>query len=591
MTNLLFAVCTGFFALQNDTLSYQDTTTMWGAIQPDSLEPLVEQLEDAEESSVLDLVEEIFGEKEMPVLTVRSRLTRKLQPARAYLDDRYPGSSNKLYQRYKLAGGEHIVAGVLLEKDPGESKINDFTTAYLLTRGVGPVHAFILGDYIVEAGQGIALWRGYDFTKGAEVVLPVKRASRGLVPYASSNENSFLRGVATQIGWGDATLVAFYSRKSLSATLDTFGKVSSMYMAGYFRTQTEKEKRNVVTETVAGARGSYSLSDRNQIGFTGYVSTYSREFANPSLNGRRYTILSADYRLSVRSVSMFGEWSVNNSSVGGIAGLHAEPEKSFDIVMAFRAYPSSFLSIHNNGFGERSGTANERGWYFAARLRPLRRIRVSLYHDLFSFPEKTSTTFFSGSGHEIFVQGEVGPLPRLLITPRFRKKITVERKSTADEENRTIRFDDERRKDNYRITVDYRLNRTTSLRSRFEYTELEYRYLRRREHGKMLYSDVVVHPSGTVSLSGRVAVFHTDSFDSGIGEYERDVPGALSVPILYGKGVKWYLLVQISLLKSVRLSLKYSELIREDVKTIGSGLDEMLTNRDNRIALQIDGSW
>lgn len=568
-----------------------DTTTRSVAVQDDTLEQLVEQLEDVEESSVADLVEEIFWAKEIPTVSARSRLTRKLQPARAYLDGRYWGSSAKIYQRYKLAGGDHLTAGILFEKDPGEPKVNDFTSGYLLAKDVGPIRTFVLGDYIVEAGQGVALWRGYDFAKGAEVVLPVKRQSRGLVPYASSDEHSFLRGAAIQIEWGDKTLAAFFSRRHLSATVDTSGKVSSIYTAGYFRTPTENEKRNNLAETLGGLRVVLRFSHRDRLGVTGYTTMYSRQFTASHLNGRRFTIVSAEYQFAIRSMDIFGEWSVNNASVGGVTGVHAQPEKSFDIITAFRSYPFTFLSIHNNGFGERYGTANERGWYFAARVRPLQTVRMSVYYDLFSFPEKTSTTLFGGNGHEMFFQIEVSALPRVLVTPRFRRKITVERKSIVDEVNRTVRFDDEKQKENYRITVEYRLNRTTTLRSRFEFTQIDFRYLRRKEHGMMMYSDIAVKPSDGLSLSGRVAVFRTDSFDSGIGAYERDLPGVLSIPILYGRGVKWYLLVQCSLLQSVRLSLKYSELIRDDVKTIGSGADEILTNRDNRIGLQADATW
>jgi len=576
--------------LQSDSLSVPDTATGSVAVHIDTLEQLVDQVEDVEESSVADLIEEIFGAKENPTVSARSRFTRKLQPARAYLDGRYSGPSSRIYQRYKLAGGDHLAAGILLEKDPGESRVNDFTSGYLLVKKVGPIRTFVLGDYIVEAGQGVALWRGYDFPKGAEVVVPVRRESRGLMPYASSDEYSFLRGAAIEIEWADRTLTAFYSHRRLSATVDTSGNVSGIYTAGYFRTPTEKEKRNNLAETLGGLRGLYRLSDRDQIGVTGYATFYSREFAAPHLYGKRFTIVSADYQLVIRSIDIFGEWSVNNASVGGITGVHTQVEKSFEIITAFRSYPSSFLSIHNNGFGERYGTANERGWYLAARVRPLRGVRMAVYFDLFSFPEKTSTSLFGGNGHEMFFQADVTALPRLSVTPRFRRKVTVERTSIVDALSRTVRFDDEKRKENYRITADYRLNRTTSLRSRFEFTQIDFRYLRRKEHGMLMYCDVVVKPSGRFSFNGRLAVFRTDSFDSGIGEYERDLPGVLSVPILYGRGVKWYVLLHYSLMESLRLSFKYSELIRDDVKTIGSGLDEILTNRDNRIGVQLDFS-
>jgi hypothetical protein len=586
----LLIACCSFLVLQRDTGSTLDTASA-GIVQPDSLEQLVEQFEDVEESDILDVLEETYvPASPTTFIDSRSRAVRKLQPSRGYADGRYTGSSTKTYQRLKLTSGGHLAGGFLVEKDAGESKLSDFTSGYLLTRNLGPIQSVVLGDYIVEAGQGIALWRGYDFTKGAEVVLPARRKGRGLVPYASSDENSFLRGAATQLVWEDITLLAFYSRKSLSATLDTSGNVSSLYAAGLFRTSTEKEKRNNLSETMVGFHSSYSFSRKNRIGITGYTASFSREFATGRLTGRSFRVLSSNYELAYESVHMFGEWSLNNAKVGGISGLQVMPAKQFDFITVVRIYPSGMLNVHANGFGERLGTTNEHGWYIGVHIRPVQRLRLSVYYDLFSFPEKSSTTLFGGGGHEIFFQADITAAPKLLITPRLLSKVTVERKSIVDEYNRTIRFDDDKRKNNYRVTVDYRLNKLTTVRSRFEYTEIEFHYLKRREHGFLVYSDIVTKLSGTLTINGRVAVYRTDSFDSGIGEYERDLPGVLTVPILYGRGVKWYFLLQYSLMESLRLSFKYSELIRDDVKTIGSGLDEIMTNRDNRFGVQVDVS-
>lgn len=575
--------------LEDDSLSHTGMMT-----ETDTLEALVEQLEDAEESSVLDLFEEFVPEgMSVPSIESRSRVSRKLDLSRGFTEGRYLGSSWKSYERLKVVQGDHLAAGLLAEKDPGESGFNDFVTGYFRVKDYGPVRSLVLGDYIVEAGQGIALWRGYDFQKGAEIVLPVRRRGRGLVPYASSDENAYLRGAAAHLGWDDVSLTGFYSRKSTSATLDSSGNVSSVYTAGYFRTATEREKRNNVNETMLGLSASYLLSGNAHIGLTGYRARYSRELAlsTQGFFGREINVISSDYLFSVESVQIFGEWGIINSHFGGVSGIHIVPTGSIDIVTVYREYPPEFINLHNNGFSERLGTSNERGWYLGVQFRPLQRVRLSGYFDLFSFPEKSATTLFTGGGHELLVQADVRPAPRLLVTPRFRRKVTVERKSAVDEFNRAVQFDDEKLKSNYRITAEYQLNKTTKLRTRFEYVELELRYLHRGEKGMLLYHDVVIKPSPTFTFSGRVAVFRTDSFDSGIGEYERDLPGVLTVPVLYGRGVRWYFLAQFLLAESLQFSVKYSELIRDDVKTIGTGLDELPTNRDSRIGLQLDCSF
>ena len=89
----------------------------------------------------------------------------------------------------------------------------------------------------------------------------------------------------------------------------------------------------------------------------------------------------------------------------------------------------------------------------------------------------------------------------------------------------------------------------------------------------------------------RVVYFKTDSYESGIAEYENDMPGVLSLPVLYGTGIRWYCVITYQLAGLLNLSAKYSDMIRDDVRRVGTGLDELPTNHDNRIGVQMDLRW
>lgn len=574
----------------NDSLFEMISGDSLFTLQPDIAEQLVEDSDGEDESSALDLLEGMFNQR-MKTVTVRSRGAKKLQPSRGFLNRVYKGSALKSYHRVTTVHESTLAAGVLVEKDPGETQMHDFTSAYISVHDLGPVRSIIFGDYLIEVGQGLLLWRPYDFRKGSQVVLPAKREERGVIPYTSSDENRFLRGLALEMSWSDLTFLTFYSRKFISTSLDAHGNVTSVYTAGYFRTLTETDKRGNTGETAFGGRGVYRLTNSDRLGITAYLTRYSRPFVlSNRFDGKEVMAGSLDYTFSLRRVKLFGEWGAMNSSVGGISGIHIEPGRSFDIICVYRHYPPGYFSLHNNGFGERSGTSSERGWYVGVQMRPVRRVRLSFFFDQFSFPATASSAMFPGGGHEIFAQADVTLLPQLLITSQVKRNVIAESKPIDDELGRATRVDDEKVKINYRVTLDYRLSKTTRLRSRYEYTTLAFRYLRRTEQGLVIYYDVVMKPLSTVSFNGRIVYFRTDSFDSRIGVYEPDLPGTLSTPLLYGKGLRWYILLRYSLSSSFHLSLKYSELMRDDVKTIGSGLDEIMVNRDNRLAIQLDVS-
>ncbi len=562
------------------------------ALRGDSLEALVGQLVDADELPILEIVGEESPRSSRTVLEMRSRISHKLQPARGFTEGKYYGSSIKSYQRVKFSQGENLAAAILMEKDAGESRLNDFLSAYVQIKNLISSSSIVVGDYFIEAGQGVGLWRGFDYQKGTNVVLPAKKKGRGLVPYASSDENAFLRGAAATVNISNWALTAYYSNKSLSATVDTNGNVTSLYTAGYFRTESEREKRSNLSERLLGGRGEYQFSRENTAGITAFTAQYSRDFSlvNEHFAGNTFNFASADYFLSLSRVRMFGEWAMTNHVVGGISGIHLEPDNLIDIISAYRNYPAEFFNPYNGSFSERSGAANERGFYLGLQIRPVRGVRFAGYFDQFSFPAPSQGIIFPGAGHEIFLQAEVSPARRFLFTPRYRRRVTSESGSMVDQAGRTVMFDEEKVLESFRLTIDYRLDSDARLRTRVEYVDLHFHPAMAvgREHGILIYQDVAVRASGHLTLGVRLAIFRTDSFESGVGEYETDLPGVLTIPVLYGRGVRWYLLANYSLFESLRLSLKYAELIRDDVKTIGSGLDELPGNRDNRISMQLD---
>ncbi|MBI3189619.1 MAG: hypothetical protein HYZ33_03120, partial [Ignavibacteriales bacterium] len=548
----------------------------------DEIEALVEQTESEEESSLLDDLDALLFTNIS--VEVRSRLIQKLQRADGFTNGKYLGSPMKFYQRLKMYQGEHLSGGLLFEKDAGEEQFTNFTTGFIKLSSVGPFTSIIAGDYLVEAGQGISLWRGYDVRKGVNVVTPVKRKPRGIVPYASADENSFLRGIALQTVVSDFSLTGFYSRRELSGTIDTSNgleHISSMYVTGYFRTESEMQKQNTFAENLFGGSITYKLSESNTIGLSGYRSSYSIPLSlSNGFSGDINSILSLNYNLTVRNLKLFGEWAKDNSNaVAGNSGLMIQPSHSIDIITSYRNYESGFFNPHGNGFAEGSDLSNEEGWYLGTKMKLHRMVTVSSYFDVFRFPEATFSSLYPSHGDDFMLQVESRPASKLLSTIRYARKRIEEDAGS---------FGDTRTKQSVRLNFDYKPSKNVKLRGRFEYVDVQKRLSATREHGTLVYGDIGMSVSKDLLLNFRLVFFKTDSFDAGVAEYENDLPGVLSVPILYGEGVRWYTFLKYEILTTLDISLKYSDLIREGVKHIGSGLDELPSNHDNRVGVQID---
>ncbi|MDI6804733.1 MAG: hypothetical protein QME58_12980 [Bacteroidota bacterium] len=554
------------------------------------IENLVEQITDEEDSQLLDVFETepiIVRENiwSLPSVAVRSRIRQKLQTSRGYKDGKYLGSPIVSYQRIKLNQGENISGGLLVEKDAGERKFNDYTNYFIRIQNLGFIKSVLIGDYVIEAGQGLVMWRGYDFTKGANIKAGSIRKGRDLMPHLSSDEVGFLRGVAFQLHWRSFGGLIFYSNRNLSASVDSASVVTSFY-SGYYRTNSEIAKRANLNEKVFGARIIYDLYGDFKFGLTWFRSSYSKQIKVATNNF--FSNYGFDFTFKIERFSLHGEVASNSKmDFNGINVLTISPNAFIDVVALYRNYSPYYFNRLANPFGESFGGSNEEGFFVGLELNLLKGIKLIGYSDKFVFP-KSKELNFSKRGNEYLSQFEYKMNKNLFVTLRYKKISSDDFQKGLDNMNREIRIIDPSVRSNYRINVDYDLSKFLRLRWRFEYRTVTSNITKVTEIGRMLFHDLSIKPKKRFTLNFRISYFKSDSYFSGISQYENDLLGVLSIPVLYGRGIKWYLLLKYQIINSLDLSFKYSYLIREDVKKIGSGWDELPANVDNRIGLQLD---
>jgi len=97
----------------------------------------------------------------------RSRLLSNINDKEEFLSNKYLGNKLKSYQRIK-AGYNNFRSGFLVEKDAGEKSFTDFYSGYVQYNTKGIFNNIIVGDYILEFGQGLAVWSPYSFSKGSD---------------------------------------------------------------------------------------------------------------------------------------------------------------------------------------------------------------------------------------------------------------------------------------------------------------------------------------------------------------------------------------------------------------------------------------
>jgi len=518
--------------------------------------------------------------------TFRSRGIYDLQQDQAFKDGKYYGSSWKIYNRFALSKDNNIRVGILTEKDPGEKSLNDFTTFHFFARDIGIVKNFVAGDFLFEFGQGLALWSSYSVGKGIETVGILPRNAKMIIPYLSSDENTFLRGVALRFNYNNLNLYTFYSSRNLDGSIDqSSNQITSIRLDGLHRDSSEVTHQRIVKEKLLGVSADYSFGEIGSIGILYYNSTFGNDFRHNSLldpSGNSFDFFAGNYNFSTGRVYFSGEAAYNKISLATINSAEIVIDKNFSLLFSYRNYPYDYWSLHSSGFGEKDGTQNESGFYSGLKLRT-NFGDFSFYYDQFKYPIGDEKLPLAIKGNEFLIYYSI----KLFRDAEFHIRYTNQLKESVAELNNEYGVVN-KRNDNLRTELLYKLSKFIRMRSRIEFVKIYPTTSSESENGLLIFHDVKYEPTDVLSFSGRIVFFQTDSYNSRVYEFENDLSGVMSNPALYGDGMRWYLVVKYNTSFGLSLSVKYSELIKPNERTMGSGDTLINSNVDNRLSFQLD---
>lgn len=512
----------------------------------------------------------------------RTRTITDLQAKKGFLDGNYLGSRPKTYLRLLLDYSNDYKAGIVIDKDAGERSYTDFISAHITFKNLGIVNKLIIGDYLVEFGQGLALWSPYSFSKSSEAVRTVIKSPRNLIEYTSVDENQFMRGVSSKLKLNDFSLTSFYSKHKIDANIDSLNhEILSFRKDGYHRSISEIEKHNTVDETVWGGVLSYEPGNNISLGLLYYQSKFSLPVfpkSPNSLSGNRFNFLSFSYSAYLDNIILNGEAAYNNLSVASITNLFIHISNNLRIIFSFRNYPHNYYNLNSAGFSERNGTKNELGFYTGLAWKTNFGV-FNTYFDQFKFPRKTGSIPFSSSGNEFMLDFISKPIKKAQIHFRFKR----EKKDKLFTENNKIYPNVS---NSIRSEISVNVSHKLKLRTRFEFRINQMN--KTSEKGYLAFQDINWTLFKNTNVKGRIIFFNTDSYNSRIYEFENDLRGILFNPALYGNGMRWYLIAQYRLFNLFNISLKYSETYKPLILSLGSGNNEILGGLDNKVSLQID---
>lgn len=536
----------------------------------------------------------------------KARLSQRFPKPEGIIQGIYSSSFSQIYHRYLLEYQKRLSLGFLLEKDSGEKSLDDLRLYFLKYHDNSNQLKIILGNYRLEFGSGLIFGNPYYFSKSSNPTYSLKRQDRGLIEYKILDENASLEGIAGQVRFKFYQMFLFYSANWLDASLNSDGTVKNFYRSGYHRSASELEKKDQLIERLAGGRFQVQARSNASFGITYYQNWYHRQFGldretqyySPSYQTIN-SLIGADYHAITGPLNFMGEAALSrNGGYGLVSGviLDANPVK---LAFLARKYTQNFISDHGNSFSELSASPrNEKGIYLGLQYNISKNYKLAFYFDRFKFPWATYSIPMPASGRECLLRIEHKPVKQLWLSCQIKASRKEHAFDAYDDMNRVSKIIIPRNQLNARFQVDYHPMKYLTLRHRIEKTWVSYHTYQefasnQKQHfqGISVYQDISLVLSDNLICTGRITFFDTDSYESRIYQFERDVPGSFTSQVLYDVGNRWYLTIDWKLKNLITASLKFGSIQYYFFDSIGSGLDQVRGNTSNSMKLQIEFTY
>ncbi|MCB9035751.1 MAG: helix-hairpin-helix domain-containing protein [Lewinellaceae bacterium] len=521
---------------------------------------------------------------------------------------RYLGSPNQFYLRFKHSYSNKLSYGITAEKDRGEEFFAgsnkqgfDFYSAHLFIKDYNrTIKAIAIGDYAVSFGQGLILYSGFGAGKSS-YVMNIKRSARVLRPYTSVNESNFQRGAAATLAFGEhleVTALASHRRRDGNVlepdTLDveeSIRQISSLGIAGLHRTDSEIADENALGQTTFGGRLRWK-GDRGHIALN---ALYEQIDANLTLreqpynrfyfSGDRLFNASLDYSFTFQNYNFFGETAMSdNGAIATLNGLLMGLDRKVDLAVLMRHFPRNYKALFPTPFAETTGARNETGLYLGLEVRPHRYWKLSAYFDAWHHPWLRFDADAPSRGYEY----------RARLT-YFRKR-NLEAYLEVRDETKERNIDKIGGKNNFtlpsrvfqtRLHLAKKVNKALELRSRIDigFSENE---INTTQRGFVIYQDVIFKPIGfPLSFTTRFALFDTDGFQARYYSFENNLLYAFSIPAYYNRGTRFYLNLRYRGIRNLTLEARVAQTYWRNQDSIGSGLDEVAGPRRTELGAQV----
>ncbi len=494
--------------------------------------------------------------------------------------------------------GHKTDVGLIMKKQAGEPLMwnpsismygYDHYSGYVDVRLNAKKDRLIIGDYLLNAGEGLVFGGGLHLGKGSSTITSVKNIGADLRPISASSPIGYLRGLSAKFQLSKQfQLIPFYSNTHHDASIKTSDEgpyFSSINASGLHRDFDDFKGKGNLNRQLFGFIISRTWKQL-QVGVTHSEVIFNipyrpiEELRNaflPSGANFKATSIFADVHLGNSWV--FSEWARTGfKSWGGVVGMIKPMGKSFDFSVHLRGYSPSFYSVLSNSLSEKTSLNGEFGSYFGWKWNVSKSVELASYLDVFRFPWLYYQSSAPSSGREWLSIMDWKVSNNFTLSLRWRKELKF---LDSKMEGLLISTPELRDKTNNRLMITYKPSREWTIQSRIQTNTINHSM----ETSKgALVSFETTHSKGRGQMSGRVMSFTIDEYQNREYIYEKEPWSAFSIPAFQGNGWSYYLYTKWTLGAGLTCWLKWSDVrYFEKVEQISPSNQ----NKNGRLKIQL----
>ncbi len=509
----------------------------------------------------------------------------------------YNGDPYKWYFKVRNSKRGQYSYALQMEKDAGElwtwnpSKRQfgaDYISFHMMLEQIGMFDKILVGDYQIQTGQSLLTGGGFLTRKSNETIKSPYRLNQGIIPYSSSIESGFMRGVALQtkpkFGF---SLLGYYSNQNLDGrniqktdnqTINTL----SISESGFHRSISELNNRKTTNQQILGSQLIYKNYTKLMVGLQYQFVKYQFPIQpKPTLtnqfhfNGRHYHGFGLFAQTYLKNMLLYGEMAISgNLGKAAVLGCINSLSRQLDISLHFRYYEPQFQTILGQGFRE-NYTSNEQGMYWGMHYRFWKKWRLSGYIDVFRFPWSKFQSTGPSAGQEYLIT----------LTPYVSRSIqfSMNYRNEAKERDQSeiIPVPQTETKESMNLLTKIQINDHLKFENRLAFHKSN----QMAEGFGAIQNIIFEQPKWR--LVGSCAIFDIVNTQHALYHFEKEVLWSYALNSYSGKGIKYYAILKLKPMGGLNIWLRYAITNYFDRTEISSGNDQINSNQKHSANFQV----